>query len=43
MHSFKVKAVNKGTRNFYSLYVGVPIANKIDWKGRTPSFIGIYV
>ena len=39
-YSFKVKGVNKGTRNFYSLYVGLLMANKIGWKGRTLSFTG---
>ena len=31
---------NNGARNFYSLYVGVLIADKIDRKGGTPSFAG---
>ena len=40
LYSFKVKAVNNGTRNFYSLYVGVLIADKIGRKWRTPFFTG---
>ena len=40
VYSFKVKSVNNGTRNFYSLYVGVLIAYKIGRNGRTPFFTG---
>ena len=41
VYSFKVKGVNNGTKNLDSLYVGVPIADKIDWKDGILSLAGL--
>ena len=37
MYSFKVKGVNNGTKKLDSLYLGVPIADKIGRKDGIPS------
>ena len=39
VYSFKVKGIKSGSKNLDSLYVGVPIANKIGQKEGTPSLI----
>ena len=41
VYSFWVKVVKNGSKNFASLYVGVPIAYKIGWKGGRPFLISL--
>ena len=41
VYSFWVKGVKNGSKNFASLYVGVPIAYKIGWKGGRPFLISL--
>ena len=43
VYSLDVKGASKGTKNFAILYAGLPISDKIERKGGTPSLIGLYV
>ena len=43
VYSFKVKGTNNSSKNLDSLYVGVPIADKIDGKGATPFLAGLSI
>ena len=41
VYSFIVEGVNNRTKHLDSSYVGVAIADKIGWKGGTPSLTGL--
>ena len=38
-----LRVLVRAQKNFAILYVGVPISDKIGWKGGTPSLIGLYI
>ena len=40
-YSFRVNGVKNGSKYFANLYVGVPMADKLDWKCGSPFFASL--